>query len=53
VFANFYYKIVDFGTFKYADYALADFIGPLAVIAVVFVVASLILSSLSKRKRAQ
>lgn len=53
VFANFYYKIVDFGTFKYADYVLADFVGPLSVIAVVFVVASLILSSLSKRKRAQ
>jgi len=49
VFANFYYMIVD----SYADYVLADFVGPLSVIAVVFVVASLILSSLSKRKRAQ
>ena len=49
VFANFYYRTVDF----YADYVLADFVGPLSVIAVVFVVASLILSSLSKRKRAQ
>jgi hypothetical protein len=49
VFANFYYETVDF----YADYVLADFVGPLSVIAVVFVVASLILSSLSKRKRAQ
>lgn len=49
VFANFYCEKVDF----YADYVLADFVGPLSVIAVVFVVASLILSSLSKRKRAQ
>ena len=53
VFASFFYKTLDFGTFKYADYALADFVGPLSVIAVVCVVASLILSSLSKRKRAQ
>jgi hypothetical protein len=53
VFANFYYKIVGFGTSAYADYVLSDFVGPLSVIAVVFVVASLILSSLSRRKRAQ
>lgn len=49
VFANFYYKVVD----SYADYVLADFVGPLAVVAVVSMVASLILSSLSKRKRVQ
>ena len=49
VFANFYYRTVD----SYADYVLADFVGPLSVIAAAFVVASLILSSLSKRKRTQ